>query len=442
MTRKGLILSLYKDYPYLSEYYRMKESSKGLDSNRQEKSVNQNLSVMKQYRTVFLIIIASLCFTPLLAQKKGETKLFKNTIAKGDTTSFNKFLAKYPNSVYAPTIQAKKDSLIKSYNTTIYSKEEAGRIFSENVAAAANGIYGVDYVVLSARKDNKEYIVGAIAPSKEDPYTIKIVRIDETAPGQWQESFSNNASRYMQDEMLKLFSMASADDLFCGKTNVEEVIVDGEKYLFFQHLNYTEGTAPRTGWQNNGIELVSNLVSMTDGTLFSSIYAGERNGNEIEGSCADMAQGGIMATPQINWLMRSFGKSPQLKPFNKEKELTRKAIQWWYDNNPQGASKLNFGVLEESHPIVIRFLEDKYIESSKSNKAAFFDIMGTTVICNYNKGTKQYLLLHCEKQPANTKTEKSLNTLYFEKENTIVLYYYKGRQAIKERIDLNAKTKR
>ena len=68
--------------------------------------------------------------------------------------------------------------------------------------------------------------------------------------------------------------------------------------------------------------------------------------------------------------------------------------------------------------------------------------MGTTVICNYNKGTKQYLLLHCEKQPSDPQKEKSLNTLYFEKDNTIVLYYYKGKQAIKERIDLNAKTKR
>jgi len=28
MTRKGLILSLYKDYPYLSEYYRIKEVPK------------------------------------------------------------------------------------------------------------------------------------------------------------------------------------------------------------------------------------------------------------------------------------------------------------------------------------------------------------------------------------------------------------------------------
>ena len=397
---------------------------------------------MKYFRTVLLLAIFSLLFTPLFAQKKGETKLFKTTIAKGDTTSFNKFLAKYPNSVYAPTIQAKKDSLIKSYNTTIYSKEEAGRIFSENVAAAANKVYGIDFVALSARKNNKEYIVGVIAPGKDDPSTLQIVRIDETAPGQWQESFSNNASRYMQDDNLKLFSMASIDDIFNGKTTPQEVIIDGEKHICFYHLNYTEGTDERSGWPNNTAELVANLVSLGDGTLFSSIYAGERNGNEIEGSCADIAQVGIMATPQMNWLMRSFGKSTQLKPFDKEKELTKKAIQWWYDNNPQGSTRLNFGVLEENHPIVKRFLEDKYIESSKSNRATFFEIMGTTVICNYNKGTKQYLLLHCEKQPSDPQKEKSLNTLYFEKDNTIVLYYYKGKQAIKERIDLNAKTKR
>lgn len=397
---------------------------------------------MKNFRTVLLLAIFSLLFTPLFAQKKGETKLFKTTIAKGDTTSFNKFLAKYPNSVYAPTIQAKKDSMIKSYNTTIYSKEEAGRIFSENVAAAANKVYGIDFVALSARKNNKEYIVGVIAPGKDDPSTLQIVRIDETAPGQWQESFSNNASRYMQDDNLKLFSMASIDDIFNGKTTPQEVIIDGEKHICFYHLNYTEGTDERSGWPNNTAELVANLVSLGDGTLFSSIYAGERNGNEIEGSCADIAQVGIMATPQMNWLMRSFGKSTQLKPFDKDKELTKKAIQWWYDNNPQGSTRLNFGVLEENHPIVKRFLEDKYIESSKSNRATFFEIMGTTVICNYNKGTKQYLLLHCEKQPSDPQKEKSLNTLYFEKDNTIVLYYYKGKQAIKERIDLNAKTKR
>ena len=59
------------------------------------------------------LIIFTLSATDAVAQKKSETKLFNKTVAAGDTTSFNKFLAKYPNSVYSPIIQAKKDSLIK-----------------------------------------------------------------------------------------------------------------------------------------------------------------------------------------------------------------------------------------------------------------------------------------------------------------------------------------
>ena len=397
---------------------------------------------MKRMRIFIAILLASLVITPAFAQKKGETKLFNTTIAKGDTLSFNKFLAKYPKSVYAPIIQAKKDSLIKSYNTTALSEEEAATIFKANVAAAANCESGVGFVALSGKKNNKEYIVGIIAPQNNDQYTLKVIRIDETAPGTWEESFNIDANRYMQDDALTLFSMASAEDLFCNKNIPEEVVIDGEKYISFNYLNYAEGTDERSGWTNNNIEYVANLVSMADGTIYSTIYAGERNGDTIEGSCADMAQGGTMATPQMTWLMRSLGKCGQLKPFDKEKALTKKAIQWWYDNNPQGSSRLNFGVLEEEHPIVKRFLEDKYIEKSKNNSATFFNIMGTTVVCNYNKGTNQYLLLSCEKEPANPKTEKGLNTLYFEKENVIVLYYYKGKQAIKERIDLNAKTKR
>ncbi len=397
---------------------------------------------MKNSKAIILILLSLICITPTFAQKKGETKLFNTTIAKGDTLSFNKFLAKYPKSVYAPIIQAKKDSLIKSYNTTSLSKEEAASIFKANVTAAANSESGVSFLALSGKKNNREYIVGVIAPPNSDPYTLKVIRIDETTPGIWEESFNIDANRYMQDDALTLFSLASSNDIFGKTCTPEEITIDGEKYIHFNYINHSEGTDERSGWPNNNIEFVTNLLSMADGTIYSTIYAGERNDDTIEGSCADMAQGGSMATPQMTWLMRSLGQCNQLKPFDRDKALTKKAIQWWYDNNPEGSTKLNFGVLEEDHPIVKRFLEDKYIEKSKSNSATFFNIMGTTVICNYNKGTNQYLLLSCEKEPANPETEKSLNTLYFEKENVIVLYYYKGKKAIKERIDLNAKTRR
>ncbi|MBO7269565.1 MAG: hypothetical protein J6U83_07435 [Bacteroidales bacterium] len=48
----------------------------------------------------------------LTAQTKAETKLYNTALAKGDLKNANKFLAKFPNSVYAPKIQRLKDSLV------------------------------------------------------------------------------------------------------------------------------------------------------------------------------------------------------------------------------------------------------------------------------------------------------------------------------------------
>ena len=61
-----------------------------------------------------LFLIATLLlvsFSFANAQTKGETKLYKTTVAKGDLKSLNKFLAKYPTSVYAPEITKLKDSI-------------------------------------------------------------------------------------------------------------------------------------------------------------------------------------------------------------------------------------------------------------------------------------------------------------------------------------------
>ena len=141
-------------------------------------------------------------------------------------------------------------------------------------------------------------------------------------------------------------------------------------------------------------------------------------------------------------LVGYLAKLSYLKPADKESELTKEAIKWWYNHNPKGKHTLDFGVLQEDHPIVQKFLKSKTIERSANNSADFFDIMGTTVLCAHNRGTGQYLLVWCEPQPKNTKKDKTLNTIYFEKGNTIVLYYYEGNRTSKERINLGTRQKR
>ncbi|MBR2477373.1 MAG: hypothetical protein IKB48_00745, partial [Bacteroidales bacterium] len=56
----------------------------------------------------FVCVAAS----PISAQTKAETKLYNTAISKGDLKSANKFLAKFPQSVYAPKIQRLKDSIV------------------------------------------------------------------------------------------------------------------------------------------------------------------------------------------------------------------------------------------------------------------------------------------------------------------------------------------
>ena len=68
--------------------------------------------------------------------------------------------------------------------------------------------------------------------------------------------------------------------------------------------------------------------------------------------------------------------------------------------------------------------------------------MQTTLICVYVNETSQYLLVWCE--PAVDKDDikaKYLNTIYFEGNGSLVLYYDQDRKMIKERINIPARKK-
>lgn len=398
----------------------------------------------RKFSGIFLLLAASVFISgSAFAQKKSETKLYKAVIAKGDTLSFNKFLAKYPKSVYAPSIAAKKDSLIKSYNTTIYSIEQANSFFKEAVLAAtnANAVAGKDFIALPHRKNNIEYITGIVAPEADSPYTFKTVKLKQEC-GAWSTVSEKTVPRYIQDDELELFAFVPLKSIERKGAEIERVTVGPEDFLKFNYINYTNATDSRSKWQNNNAELVSNMVSLSDGTVYNAMFSGEICSQTLYGSCKDAIQGGMLATSQINYLVREFASHPALAPANKERELTKEAINWWYENNPQGKTTLDFGVLEKEHPIVKAFLADKYKESSANNTAAFFNIMETTVLCVYNKNTGQYLLVWCEPQVKESKNAKELNTIYFEKGNTIVLYYYQGNRTFKERINLGTRQKR
>ncbi len=400
---------------------------------------------MKHFTISLILLTALFAFTqqaPLYGQKKAETKLYKSVVAKGDTLSYNKFLAKYPKSVYANEIRQLKEELIRSYNTSSLSIPEAEEIVKSTLSELAQGKYGENFILLPGKKDNVDHIVvikAPVAPSAN----FEIIKIEkDNSTGNWNSVITKSEAPYnFQGHQLSKFSFLGTGNLFSG-ADAKEVVLKGEKFMLFNYINFTDGVDERTGWEKNECDVISNLVSMNDCAIFNAVFAGERDGDAVLGKCHEESQGGMMGIPQINYLVAYFKTLPELKPMEKEYELTKEAIKWWYEHNPAGSSKLDFGVLDENHPIIKAFKATKTKEVSENNSADFFNIMGTTVLCVYNKNNSQYLLVWCEPQPKNTNTQKTLNTIYFEKNNTLVLYYYHGKRAIKERISLATRQKK
>jgi hypothetical protein len=64
------------------------------------------------------------------------------------------------------------------------------------------------------------------------------------------------------------------------------------------------------------------------------------------------------------------------------------------------------------------------------------------MICAYSKTTKDYVLVWCEPVCKNRNRDQLLNTIYFENDNTLDLFYYKGRTTFKFRVNLATKNLR
>lgn len=68
--------------------------------------------------------------------------------------------------------------------------------------------------------------------------------------------------------------------------------------------------------------------------------------------------------------------------------------------------------------------------------------MQTTLICVYVNETAQYLIVWCEPAvDSKDRSAKYLNTIYFENNGSLVLYYDQDHRMIKERINIPARKK-
>ena len=414
---------------------------------------------MKLKNRLFVAAAATIAFTaafaaasPLAAQTKSETKLYKTVLAKKDLKNANKFLSKFPNSIYTPTVQRIKDSVVfhsldnndvtaymnfvKENPKSAFAAQANGKIELLNTSSISNpeafsiatqsGIPAESILAVKGVKNlNKEHVVAILKPTNGN-YTIVTLAQNN---GAWEQAATLAEPVYTNDYQLNTLKLTP---------ELYSATVGGMQHLFFAYTNSSMEADKRSNIPNNNIEYVANLYSLADNAVYNVLYSGKTIEDEIFGSTMDSAQGGMMATPQTTWLLRHLRANQNLKPFDKSLFLTQQTIEWWYENNPKNAGNLQFGVIPEESELVNMFKEYKEKENVGQYTAAMFDICHNTVVVVYNKADKKYSLALCQPTPVNS-TDLELGSFYGEKGNTLVLYFYKGKDSIKKRLNLGSK---
>ena len=412
-------------------------------------------------RRLFKAAFAALAFAAtvtatqtLSAQTKAETKLYNTVLAKGDLKSANKFLAKFPVSVYAPKVQRIKDSLVFNslnandvlayiafveQNPNSFFKAAAGKKIEELNTSAINDTQALEIAkqagipeegILAAKgvkNRNIEHVV-AISPAKGGYYTITTLANNN---GTWETASKIQESVYTNN--------AELNEMVLNSNEAKAVTVNGQQFLYFGYTNYSNGASKKSNIPINDKELVLNLYSMDNNSVYNVMFSGKQAADGIlYGSTMESAQSGLMANPEQTWLLRQLKQTSNLKPYDKEMFRTQETIEWWYENNPQNAGNLQFGIIPDNSELVQKFKEHSEKEEVGQYTVAMFDILKNTVVMVYNKADKKYSLALCQRVPEKD-GDIELGSYYGEKGNTLVLYYYKGKSSIKKRLNLGSK---
>lgn len=354
--------------------------------------------------------------TSAATQSKAETSLYTKTLAKPSVKAADKFLKKFPESVYAPVIRHLKDSL----QTAEFQKKNVSQITKDEALQKA----GECLDAVGWKKDGTEHILaltvlqGAVAPTE---LTLRIL-----SPNGAPETAKTIPVYTLQDPQ-KPFRLALP-------LEVVSPLGPRRNYLHFAYYNGVD-------------EYVEVLYLPEEDILDQAMFYGNPVGKDqqhIEGQSPEMMEG-LQLTAETAWLVGRLKDNPSLIPISKADYLTDAAIRWWLEKNPGAGSKsarISFGRLDPESSIVQAYSK-KAKEKGKNCNAALFDIRGYTVICVRSRTDGEYSLAWCEPVCRNRNRDKLLNTIYFESDGvTLVLFYYKGKTTFKYRLSTASHTLR
>ena len=379
---------------------------------------------MRRILTAALALL--LVAAPLCAQKKAETKLYAKTLEKPSLAAFDKFLKKYPTSVYAEDILARKDTLL---NISPYDMAQA--------AAIAGPLLPEDteFLAIADRREAVDRIYAVCLGGPEMLIALDVVRI---------VTFQLEKDGWVQESVYDAPAAPDGDAAyrhFVDSTSV--MTIRGTRYLRFHYLLDNLESSEQT-------YVAAAYAPQTDDFGCVSFYGlNKRLSNEsvpyrLSGRLNETVLTGL-ERPWMRLLLQEVRDNPLLEEIPENFYLTDAAIQWWLDVNPEAltnATHLKFNILPEGCSLIEEYTKAKGKKNSSKYTAAMFDHRDYTVIVVYQKDDQNYVLAWAEPECRDHYRDRLLNSISFDDANTLSMAYYHGNRTFKYHLNLTSKNLR
>lgn len=377
---------------------------------------------MNSSRLILILSLLVLPALPALAQTKAETRQYGKTVAAGDLKSFDKFLKKYPNSVYAQDILARKDTLL---NITPYSLSDA-----ESIASPFIGENALFKAVPSRKEAVDRIDVIAVSADSLKVGEFRLMALLKGSGGDWKMDSFYDRIVFDDDEIS---SVEFVDSCFVASVSRSDC-------LFFNCI-LSSGNSSHQDYLAVAWFPSRDLVSTE---LFSgkSVLGKDETGYRILGR---MEQADDVATPEKNLLRKMISENARLEKVSDADYFTDQAIGFWLDNNPDAlttATRIKASAIPEGSSLIDRYKAAKGKQSSAKYTAAMFDFRGYTIIVVYVKSSGDYILAWVEPECKDHNRDRLLNNIEFEDANSLEMFYYQGRKYFKYHYNITSKTLR
>lgn len=372
-------------------------------------------------RTATLLCILLLACTGASAQKKAETKLYNKTLAKPTLAAFDKFLSKYPESVYAPEILGKKDTLL---NVSPYTMEDAAAIAAPFIGESS------EFKAWGKRAEAVDRI--GILAVNADSLSTGYLRMMTLVKGKggWSVENSYDLPGFEDEDMTSVAFVDGSDMLRILKKDC---------------LRFNCLMASEDGSRQNYVAAIWNTA---DEQLYRVMFSGKNilKGTEapykIQGRSDIKMQSGTNR-PEMQLLASDIDKNPNLAAVSDADYLTDEAMQFWLKNNPDAlttARKVVAATLPAESSLVQAYQSAKGKQNSSKYRAAMFDFRGYTVIVAFQKDSNDYILAWVEPECKDHYRDRLLNSISFTSATSLEMFYYHGKRTYKYHLNLASKS--